>query len=154
VGLLAVELSDAAAADPVFGHMPRSFPTLQWHSDTFDLPEGSTLLAGSPAYPRQAFVYKRAYGLQFHLEVSPELAAVWGSVPAYAASLERMLGEGSLPGFLAEVEANADVTLPLPGGCSRAGSSGWSVCPRRHLGRTLRVRKPRRRVGREHQALV
>jgi GMP synthase (glutamine-hydrolysing) len=113
VGLLAVELSDAAAADPVFGHMPRSFPTLQWHGDTFDLPEGSTLLAGSPAYPRQAFVYKRAYGLQFHLEVSPELAAEWGSVPAYAASLERTLGEGSLPGFLAEVEANAGVTLPL-----------------------------------------
>jgi GMP synthase (glutamine-hydrolysing) len=113
VGLLEVELNDAAAADPVFGEMPCSFPTLQWHGDTFDLPEGATLLAGSPAYPRQAFVYKRAYGLQFHLEVSPDLAAEWGRVPAYAASLARTLGEGSLPGFLAAVEANADVTLPL-----------------------------------------
>ena len=33
----------------------------------------------------QAFRYERAYGLQFHLEVSRELAAEWGEVPAYAA---------------------------------------------------------------------
>jgi GMP synthase-like glutamine amidotransferase len=113
VGLLAVVLTDAAATDPVFGEAPRSFPTLQWHGDTFDLPEGATLLASSPAYRSQAFVYKRAYGLQFHLEVSPELAAEWGTVPAYAASLEQTLGEGSLAGFLADVEANATLTLPL-----------------------------------------
>ena len=50
VGLLPVELTDAAASDPVFGASPRSFPTLQWHGDTFELPEGATLLASSPAY--------------------------------------------------------------------------------------------------------
>ena len=113
VGMLAVELTEAAADDPVFGDAPRSFPTLQWHGDTFDLPDGATLLASSPAYRSQAFVYKRSYGLQFHLEVTPELAAEWGTVPAYAASLDQTLGEGSLPGFLAEVEANAGVTVPL-----------------------------------------
>jgi GMP synthase-like glutamine amidotransferase len=113
VGMLAVELTDAASADPVFGHAPRSFPTLQWHGDTFDLPEGATLLASSPAYRSQAFAYKRSYGLQFHLEVTPGLAAEWGRVPAYAASLAQTLGERSLPGFLADVEANAGVTVPL-----------------------------------------
>ncbi len=113
VGLLSVELTDAASADPVFVSAPASFPVLQWHGDTFDLPKGATLLAGSPAFRHQAFVFRNAYALQFHLEVSPRLAAEWGEVPAYADSLDRTLGSGALPGFLAEVEAHAPVTLPL-----------------------------------------
>jgi GMP synthase (glutamine-hydrolysing) len=113
VGLLEVELTDAAAADPVFGTAPRRFPTLQWHGDTFDLPEGATLLASSPAYENQAFSYARAYALQFHLEVSPELAAEWGEVPAYADSLEAIEGPGALAALIEDVTENAGTTLPL-----------------------------------------
>jgi len=113
VGLLAVELTEAAAADPVFGAAPPSFPSLQWHGDTFELPPGATLLASSPAYASQAFVYKRAYGLQFHLEVSPALAAEWGEVPAYAASLEAIKGPGALPRLVTDVKKHANETLPL-----------------------------------------
>lgn len=113
VGLLDVELTEAAAADPVFGAAPRRFPTLQWHGDTFDLPEGATLLASSPAYENQAFSYARAYALQFHLEVSPELAAEWGEVPAYADSLEAIKGQGALSVLVGQVTENAGTTLPL-----------------------------------------
>ena len=113
VGLLPVELSEGAHADPVFSAAPLSFPTLQWHGDTFDLPEGATLLASSLAYRSQAFAYKRAYGLQFHLEVSPELAAEWGGVPAYSASLEAIKGPGALDRLVDEVGARADQTVPL-----------------------------------------
>ena len=113
VGVLPVELTDAAAADPVFAGAPRSFPALQWHGDTFDLPDGATLLASSPAYRNQAFAYANAYALQFHIEVPPELAREWGEVPAYAESLESALGPGALPAFLADVEASAAATLPL-----------------------------------------
>jgi GMP synthase (glutamine-hydrolysing) len=113
VGLLPVELTAAAAADPVFEGAPSSFPTLQWHGDTFDLPEGATLLASSPAYANQAFAYRRAYGLQFHLEVSPELAASWGEVPEYAQSLEAIRGPGALDRLVGEVAATADETIPL-----------------------------------------
>jgi GMP synthase (glutamine-hydrolysing) len=113
VGLLPVELSPAAADDLVFGAAPSSFPTLQWHGDTFDLPAGATLLASSPAYPNQAFRVGRSYGLQFHLEVTPALAREWGEVPAYAESLEATLGPGALERLLAGVEENAEVTLPL-----------------------------------------
>jgi GMP synthase (glutamine-hydrolysing) len=113
VGLLPVELTPAAADDPVFRDAPRSFPTLQWHGDTFDLPDGATLLASSPAYANQAFVYERAYALQFHLEVSPELAAEWGEVPAYSASLEAIRGPGALDRLVGEVTDNAETTLPL-----------------------------------------
>ena len=113
VGLLPVELTPAASSDPVFGEAPSSFPTLQWHGDTFDLPEGATLLASSPAYPNQAFRVGRSYALQFHIEVSLELATEWAGVPAYAQSLEATLGPGALDGLLAGVAEHADVTLPL-----------------------------------------
>ncbi len=86
---------------------PAEFSTLQWHGDTFDLPDGATLLAGSPAYPHQAFVWQRAYALQFHIEVTPELAAEWAEVPAYAASLDAELGPGSFPGLVSELSAGA-----------------------------------------------
>jgi GMP synthase-like glutamine amidotransferase len=49
---------------------------------------GATRLAHSPAYEQQAFVFKRAYALQFHLEISSSLATEWGDVPAYAEALE------------------------------------------------------------------
>jgi GMP synthase (glutamine-hydrolysing) len=113
VGLLPVELTPAAAGDPVFGDAPSSFPTLQWHGDTFELPDGATLLASSPAYPNQAFRIGRSYALQFHLEVTLGLATEWGEVPAYAESLESTLGPGALERLLADVADHAAVTLPL-----------------------------------------
>ena len=113
VGLLPVEITAEGRADPVFASAPADLVTLQWHGDTFDLPEGATLLASSPAYRSQAFVFERAYGLQFHLEVSPRLAAEWGGVPAYSASLEAIRGPGALDRLVGEVTEHADATLPL-----------------------------------------
>jgi GMP synthase (glutamine-hydrolysing) len=113
VGVLPVELTEAAAQDPVFGDARSPMPTLQWHGDTFDLPEGATLLASSPAYRNQAFRVGRSYGLQFHLEVSPELAAQWGEVPAYAESLEAIDGPGALDRLVDEVAEHAGTTVPL-----------------------------------------
>ena len=112
VGVLPVLLTDEALADPVFAGTPRELLSLQWHGDTFELPAGATRLAGSPAYPNQAFrVGADAYGVQFHLEVSPALAREWADVPAYAESLERVLGEGALDRLIAELEARADGLL-------------------------------------------
>jgi GMP synthase-like glutamine amidotransferase len=104
VGLLPVEITAAGRADPVFAELPNGLVTLQWHGDTFDLPSGAVRLAGSPAYPNQAFRYANAYGVQFHLEVSDEMAQSWAGVPAYAASLERTLGPGAAGPFLASIE--------------------------------------------------
>jgi GMP synthase-like glutamine amidotransferase len=113
VGVLAVELTEDGREDPVLGPLPPTIETLQWHGDTFDLPEGATLLAGSPAYRNQAFVYERAYALQFHLEVSRERAAEWGAVPAYAASLEAIQGPGALDRLVDEVGEHEGETVPL-----------------------------------------
>lgn len=105
VGLMPVRLTEEGARDPVTGVLPAELLTLQWHGDTFDLPEGAVRLAGSPAYPNQAFRYERAYGVQFHLEVSLDMARAWAEVPEYAASLDRALGPGSLPRLIEDYRA-------------------------------------------------
>ena len=107
VGLLPVSLTADGRADPVLGSLPSEVITLQWHGDTFDLPVGATLLASSPAYPNQAFRVRNAYGVQFHLEVTPPMADEWSKVPAYREYAERILGPGSLPRLLDEFESKA-----------------------------------------------
>jgi GMP synthase (glutamine-hydrolysing) len=103
VGVLPVRLTDAARTDPVFGTLPAEFVALQWHGDTYDLPEGATWLAESDAYAQQAFTVHNAYAMQFHLEIDVPLATRWGDVPAYARSLEQLLGPGALPRLIEEV---------------------------------------------------
>ena len=109
VGLLPVTLTDAAMADPVLAGLPHEQLTLQWHGDTFDLPEGAVLLAGSPAYPHQAFRWQsHAYGVQFHLEVSAAMPREWARVPEYSAALDRVLGPGALPRLIGELARHAE----------------------------------------------
>lgn len=50
---------------------PERLKVFQWHGETFDLPEGATLLASSDVCPNQAFQYRdRVIALQFHLETT------------------------------------------------------------------------------------
>jgi len=80
---------------------------LQWHQDTFELPEGATLLATSPAYPNQAFrVGDVAYGVQFHVEVDEAMADEWARVAAYISSADEVLGAGGLDRLLADFRAS------------------------------------------------
>jgi GMP synthase (glutamine-hydrolysing) len=62
------------AQDNLFGKLFAKEQTVfQWHGDTFDLPEGATLILSSDVCPNQAFVFaNRVLALQFHLEVLPE----------------------------------------------------------------------------------
>lgn len=61
----------------LFSGMTDPFTVFHWHGDTFDLPAGSIRLAFSEYYPNQAFQYKSAIGLQFHLEVNEEMVNSW-----------------------------------------------------------------------------
>jgi GMP synthase-like glutamine amidotransferase len=79
VGVGEVHLTPDALRDAVFGAAPTPLPCVHWHGDTFVLPEGAVRLAGNDAYANQAFrVGARAYGLQFHVEVTAALVAHWG----------------------------------------------------------------------------
>jgi GMP synthase (glutamine-hydrolysing) len=113
VGMLPVFATASAASDPVFALLPAEFVALQWHADTFALPDGAVQLARSDAYEQQAFVVQRAYGLQFHLEVDTALATEWGAVPAYARSLSELLGEDALPALIEQVRRHQAETTGL-----------------------------------------
>jgi GMP synthase-like glutamine amidotransferase len=108
VGLLPVELTDEGRKDPLFAGLEEPLVSLQWHADTFELPAGSVRLARSELVPNQAFrAGERAYGIQFHLEVTLEMVREWAQVPAYRTSLAETLGEEEGVVFLAEVERRA-----------------------------------------------
>jgi GMP synthase-like glutamine amidotransferase len=67
-----------AVRDPLFAGLTGSEVVFHWHGETFDLPPGAALLASSDACRHQAFrVRNNVYGLQFHLEVTPEMIADW-----------------------------------------------------------------------------
>ena len=81
IGWYPVELTPAAADDPLFAQSGTR-TMFQWHGDTFDLPSGAVHLARSPACENQAFRYgRRAYGLQFHIEMTAAMIDDWLSVP-------------------------------------------------------------------------
>lgn len=49
-----------------------------WHQEGFALPTGSHLLATGSTFPHQAFRYgRRAYGLQFHPEITATMVNHW-----------------------------------------------------------------------------
>ena len=60
-----------------FSGFQNPFTVFHWHGDTFDLPQDALRLASSEHYPNQAFQYKSAIGLQFHLEVNEEMVNLW-----------------------------------------------------------------------------
>jgi GMP synthase-like glutamine amidotransferase len=114
VGLLEVELTENGREDPLFAGLGERLVSLQWHGDTFELPEGAVHLARSEQIANQAFrAGERAYGVQFHLEVTGEMAREWASVPAYRDSLAATLGPERGAAFIADVERRAEEMHPV-----------------------------------------
>lgn len=73
-----VNTTPAGLADPVLGVAGPTFPSFQWHSDTFTLPPGAMHLATTAAVAMQAFRIGRAcYGFQFHFEASTRVVDAW-----------------------------------------------------------------------------
>ncbi|MCC8986697.1 MAG: glutamine amidotransferase [Candidatus Contendobacter sp.] len=68
----------AAGLDSPLAAFADGTPVLHWHGDTFDLPEGATLLASSDLYPHQAFSWgNHALALQFHMETTARGLERW-----------------------------------------------------------------------------
>lgn len=61
----------------LFSGFENPFTVFHWHGDTFDLPLGAERLVHSETYENQAFQYKSAVGLQFHLEVNEDMVNLW-----------------------------------------------------------------------------
>ncbi len=107
VGVMLVAKRDVSSRDPLFADLPWTPDVLQFHEDEIHvLPPSAEHLAASPKYDNQAFrVGESAYGLQFHIETTPEIVVEWALHAPDSAALAR-------PGtFDAErlAEAHADI---------------------------------------------
>lgn len=78
IGWHVVEPLPEAADDPVLGGANGQFEAFQWHSYEAPLPPGAVALARSPVC-LQAFrlANGRAWGIQFHAEVTAEIVDDW-----------------------------------------------------------------------------
>jgi GMP synthase (glutamine-hydrolysing) len=77
IGWLEVRREPPGGDDPLLGALPERFTAFQWHSYTFEPPAGSSVLASSPVCPQAFRVDRRAWGVQFHPEVTPDILAEW-----------------------------------------------------------------------------
>ena len=83
VGWFPITMTEQGHLDPLLLGLPREFNAFHWHGDTFKLPDGAALLAGSAAYPHQIFrAGTNAYGFQCHLEVTEAMVRSWMTVYA------------------------------------------------------------------------
>jgi GMP synthase (glutamine-hydrolysing) len=82
IGWYEIELVGEGFGDPLLaGSRPRE-TVFHWHGDTFDLPAGAALLARGETCRQQAFRYgNRAYGLQFHPEMTAAMVDLWLEAP-------------------------------------------------------------------------
>jgi len=76
IGYRLVEPTEAGQDSPL-RHVT-GIPMMQWHSDTFDLPAGTTRLAGSAAYGNEAYAIDDwALAVQFHPELTAAMHETW-----------------------------------------------------------------------------
>jgi GMP synthase-like glutamine amidotransferase len=83
-GAQLVAKRQATATDPLLRELPITPDVLQWHVDEVSqLPPGAVLLASSPGCEVQAFrVGRLAWGIQFHIETTPEIVRAWAVTDA------------------------------------------------------------------------
>ena len=78
IGWYPVEFLPAAREDRLFAGIDGPEVVFHWHGETFDLPPGAEWLARSRDCAHQAYrLDGGVYGLQFHLEATPEMIAAW-----------------------------------------------------------------------------
>ncbi len=94
LGWYTATLTAEGKRDLLFRGFPGRFNVFQWHEDSFDVPEGGALLGTGKTCMNQAFrVGQNAYGLQFHMEVTPGMIEDWIRGEAGSRQAEKILAE-------------------------------------------------------------
>ncbi|MEM7042834.1 MAG: glutamine amidotransferase [Pseudomonadota bacterium] len=79
---------------PSFLSQPTVF--YQWHTETFDIPQGAVHLAENDAFPGQAFRYgDRVYAIEFHAEMTREMVDRWSTSERGSQRLVDFEGKGA-----------------------------------------------------------
>jgi len=89
IGWTPVEMDAAAADDPVLGALGPRPHVFQYHYDTFGEPANGTILGRTGSVNQALRIGDRAWGVQFHIEVSP--GAIYSWIGTYG---EEMQGHG------------------------------------------------------------
>lgn len=87
IGWHPVTLTHEAQEDALWRGIGERFNPLHWHQDVYSLPHGACLLASSELTGCQAFRFRKAYGILFHLEMSDPMIRDW--THAFSAELHK-----------------------------------------------------------------
>ena len=91
MGWLPVDVVDRALVEEWLGSTATG-ELFHWHGDAFELPQGARRLLSTPLTPNQAYVVERGnaehLGMQFHIEMTPELVTAWARDPGAAEEVE------------------------------------------------------------------
>lgn len=78
IGWYGVSLTEEGVDDRLFMGLSDEFTVFQWHGDTFDIPGNASRIASSELFENQVVrIGSRAYGIQFHLEVTEKMIKEW-----------------------------------------------------------------------------
>ena len=83
IGWFEVELTEAAADDPIFSELPARFDAFQWHYYTHGLPAGAVELARSRVCTQAFRLGEHVWGVQFHPEVTEGQVGTWLSMDGF-----------------------------------------------------------------------
>ncbi|MFF3640845.1 type 1 glutamine amidotransferase [Streptomyces sp. NPDC002564] len=107
-------LRDVDRDDPVVGPLADAPAVLHWHGDRIVPGPGTRVLARTATTDCQAFrAGPAAWGLQFHLEVTPGLLDDWLAEPSFAAEATAAHGPGAVERLRADARAVAPTLRPL-----------------------------------------
>lgn len=76
IGWQPIKFIECAESKKWFGDEPTT-TVIQWHYDSFSIPDGAKLLATSEACTNQAFSYGKHLAMQFHIEIDRDKAIAW-----------------------------------------------------------------------------
>ena len=76
IGWQPIEYIDHPLTKEWFGDTPTD-TVIQWHYESFNIPNGAIRLAGSPACPNQAWAYGKHLAMQFHIEINEAKIDSW-----------------------------------------------------------------------------
>ncbi len=101
IGFSTLTTTPAADTDPLFSQGDLS-AQMQWHNDSFDLPDGAVLLSAGDICRNQAMRIGRSqYGVQFHFEVTRPIVEDW--IAHFAMKLDR-----EFPGIVSRLHRELD----------------------------------------------
>jgi GMP synthase-like glutamine amidotransferase len=107
IGWGEIQVADNAVARDWLGHL-QEFLSFHWHGETFSIPPGATRVLENAHCANQAFALGVHFGMQCHVEMTPELIETW-----LGAGEEEMRLSAKSPGVQRDADIRRDMGARL-----------------------------------------